>query len=206
MLHYNYLLFDAARAEHNLYKAKELNISVQSLYKGTAEEDLEDVAPYLFDLKNNIPFEDWFHEEGWGNSWGTFLFSNQDFDQVYKHFRRFLIIRTEDGEQLYFRLYDPRVLRIFLPTCDEKQLKDFFGPIEKFAMESEDPNYAIEFELQQGNLVSKRIPKETFWKKIQNEENNVSKPQPTSFIVEPEKEEPIVKPPKPNNGWSFLVD
>ena len=43
------------------------------------------------------------------------------------------------GKDMYFRLYDPRVLRVFLPTCTPDELTDFFGPIGTFLIESDKP-------------------------------------------------------------------
>jgi hypothetical protein len=40
---------------------------------------------------------------------------------------------------MYFRFYDPRVLRSFLPTCTEPECAEFFGPIGRFVMEAEQP-------------------------------------------------------------------
>ena len=77
-------------------------------------------------------------------------------------FRKFLIVKLEVGKELYFRFYDHRVLRIFLPTCYEKQLKYFFGLIKVFAMESED----AEFELKNGLWISKKISKQDFWNRL----------------------------------------
>ena len=45
--------------------------------------------------------------------------------------------RRRDGTPLYFRYYDPRVLRSFLPTCSPAQLKQMFGPVDAFLAESE---------------------------------------------------------------------
>jgi len=39
---------------------------------------------------------------------------------------------------LYFRFYDPRVLRVFIPSCTDQQLIQFYGPIRRFWMENED--------------------------------------------------------------------
>ena len=70
-----------------------------------------------------------------------------------------MLVKTEDGEELYFRFYDPRVLRIFLPTCDESQIRELFGPIEYFLMEDEDPEHAIRFWHENGILKSKQFDK-----------------------------------------------
>ncbi len=154
---YNFLLFDAARAETNLNRALELNKLNRSLYKGSAEEDLAGIAPYLFTAKPHTDFANWYLTEGWNQSWGLLVNVTASFEDIYKHFRRFLMIKTENGEQLYFRFYDPRVLRIFLPTCDKDQLKEFFGPIKSFIMEDEDPAFVVQMWLENYILKSKRI-------------------------------------------------
>lgn len=155
---FNYILFDAARAERNLYRAMELNHDHKSLYKGWAEEDLAGVAPYLFSVRQqDSDFVKWFMHEGWGRSWGTALFANAAFDDVYRHFRQFLMVKTEDKQQLYFRFYDPRVLRIFLPTCDQQQLREFFGPVRHFIAETDEPGMGTQFWLENYVLHNKVV-------------------------------------------------
>ncbi len=159
----DFLLFDAARAGQNLRKAIALNAANQSLYKGGPNEALHGIAPHLFTLEPRRDFEGWFVKEGWGNAWGLIVKAPVAFEDLVKHFCKFLIIKTEKGEKLYFRFYDPRVLRVFLPTCDKEQLKEFFGPVRMFMMEDEDPSFALQFWLQNFELKSKRVPaKEIF--------------------------------------------
>ena len=174
---FNNILLDAARLEVFIHVAKEINSFNSCLYKGTKDNDLEDIAPYLFTFQENIAFTDWYFKVGWGQSWGILLFSSYPFDQVYNHFRKFLMVKTEDDEQLYFRFYDPRVLRIFLPTCDEKQLKEFFGPIEQFICEDEDPAFALVFSFEKNTLKTQRITKESLF------ESGEQKNQGRKFFV-----------------------
>jgi hypothetical protein len=57
-----------------------------------------------------------------------------------------LDVVTEDGERVFFRFYDPRVLRVYLPTCeDEANLRSVFGPVGRFYMEGENPETILEF-------------------------------------------------------------
>ena len=154
----NFLLFDAAKAEQMLFEAQEKNADNRSLYLGTAQEELYGVAPYLFSLKEKTEFLSWFFEQGWNNHWGVMLQADAPFEEVFKHFRKFLMVKTEGGEQLYFRFYDPRVLRIFLPTCDRNQLSDFFGPIKSFITEDENPENLLVFKLRNGELLTEKMP------------------------------------------------
>ncbi|WP_084761836.1 DUF4123 domain-containing protein [Spirosoma spitsbergense] len=154
-----HLLLDAARMGSIMKEAKELNKEHSSLYKGQSEEYLAEFAPYIFSVYKNTPFGPWFTEKGWGNSWGIFLQSPVPAKDVYQHFRKFLLVKTEDGRELCFRFYDPRVLRIFLPTCDQQQLVEFFGPVRHFFMEDEDPEYGLYFWLENGELRTQKSPK-----------------------------------------------
>ena len=58
--------------------------------------------------------------------------------------RHFLMIELE-GEEVYFRFYDPRVLRGFLPNCTPGEIREFFGPIREFLMEAADPGTMLHF-------------------------------------------------------------
>ena len=160
IIYNNSILLDAAQLEDKLSFAKELNKNHSSLYKGRSEEDLADVAPYLFTFEKQTEFANWYIENGWGNAWGLLVQSDEDFEIVYKHFRRFLLVKTEDEQELYFRFYDPRVLRIFLPTCDINQLKEFFGPVDHYVCEDEDPAYGLVFSINNNSLQTQRITKQ----------------------------------------------
>ena len=153
----NFIILDAARMSEAMEEAKKMNPSHQSLYAAKEDDMLQAVAPYLFSYDGHGRLNKYFIEKGWGDSWGVLIFSKAGFDDIYRHFRRFLKVKTEDGIELYFRFYDPRVLRIFLPTCDSKQLQDFFGPVQSFVVEDEDFRYGIKFWLQNGILQSKKI-------------------------------------------------
>lgn len=156
----HYLLLDAARLGDHLTTAQVLNSANLCLYKYKMEEELSEVAPFLFTFNETTDFGNWYLFNGWGASWGTLFTSNNSFENCWKHFRKFLLVKTEDGQELYFRFYDPRVLRIFLPTCNQEQLLQFFGPIESFICEDEDPHYALVFYLENADLKIDRTTKE----------------------------------------------
>jgi hypothetical protein len=135
------------------------NKAHDSLYRGTSNEKLSGVAPYLFQFAHPTPFSNWFLKSGWGDSWGLMVKSSWPLPELHKHFRKFLMVQTEDGQELYFRFYDPRVLRIFLPTCDAVQIRELFGEaIDAFVMEDEDPAFALRFRHENGILKTERFP------------------------------------------------
>jgi hypothetical protein len=132
-----YALLDAARDLRVFILLKTCQEERQSLYEGVEGEKLALVAPYLVRLPPGSPLLEALVREGWGKSWGVFLTCGESFAEVRKHFRRFLLVKTDKGEELYFRFYDPRVLRAFLPTCQPQQAGEFFGPIGRYLAEDE---------------------------------------------------------------------
>ena len=154
MLH---ALLDAARMGAAMHTAKEMTQAFSCLYKGQSAEQLVDVAPFLFRVSDQKPLASWLLEQGWGQSWGVYLESAATPAEVYRHFRRFLLVRTEGGQELYFRFYDPRALRQFLPTCTTDQLTAFFGPVRYFLLEDENPAFALRYWHQAGTLRQERI-------------------------------------------------
>ena len=157
---HKFLLLDAARVEDNIRIARELNSSNVSIYKGTIDEELNDIAPFLFTYNDDSEFATWYFKNGWGNSWGLIIESEYQIEETLNHFQKILIVKTEDDQEIYFRFYDPRVLRIFLPTCDSNQLKELFGPVECFICEDEDPAFGLVFTFEHNSLKTNRISKE----------------------------------------------
>jgi hypothetical protein len=115
----------------------EPSLEVECLFRGTLEPDMAQVAPYLVSLDPESEFTEWVVGSGWGQHWGSFVASRQGFRALRDHLRGLTLIYRGDGTPLYFRYYDPRVLRTFLPTCSPAQLKQMFGPADAFLAENE---------------------------------------------------------------------
>ena len=110
------------------------------LYRGELEPDMAEVAPYLVKLEYDHPFTKLVLEKGWGNHWGIFAVAPAEIDirQIRTHFRKFLMVVNPEGKTVYFRYYDPRVLRVYLPTCNSEEMEMVFGPISCYIVEDED--------------------------------------------------------------------
>jgi hypothetical protein len=134
-----YAVLDAARDLAALNWSKESGEEYQSLYDGESARDLEMFAPYLVRFSRPTPLLRKLIASAWGRSWGIYLTSAASFPDLRKHFRHFLMAETEGARIVYFRYYDPRVLRQYLPTCTPQEVRQFFGPIESLLVEDEDP-------------------------------------------------------------------
>src|SRR6185503_19244818 len=115
----------------------EPSLEMECLLRGELETGMDAVAPYLVKLDPDSEFAHWVIGTGWGHHWGSFVTTRQGFLKLRNHLRALTLIYRRDGTPLYFRYYDPRVLRIFLPTCSPAQLKQMFGPVDAFLAESE---------------------------------------------------------------------
>ena len=109
----------------------------QCLSGGALDPSEKRTAPYVVELAPDSPFTTWLTEEGWGAHWGIYLRSPADLRTLRKHLRTLLRARVPDGRELLFRFYDPRVLRVYLPTCNGAECAQVFGPIEWIGMEGE---------------------------------------------------------------------
>jgi hypothetical protein len=132
-----YAVLDAARDERILELCRESVDQSKSLYEGVKGEALADAAPYLVALEPGSGLLDRLLE-GWGRSFGVFAVSERPFKAVRRHLRRFLLVEDDEtGGRMYFRFYDPRVLREFMPLATPRQRDDLFGEIDAFFAEGE---------------------------------------------------------------------
>jgi hypothetical protein len=152
-----FAILDAARDLKVLDVLRNCNQHYQSLYEGFKGEVLAQFAPYLVELSSQSALIETLVREAWGNSWGIFLTSTIGFKETRRHFRHFLIVQTEDRRELYFRFYDPRVLRVFLPTCTPQETEEFFGRISCYLMEEEEATNLVQFTKASGGLSHKTV-------------------------------------------------
>lgn len=98
------------------------------LWSGEAREKYWGVAPWL--AKVDVPLLDWIRATLWDEPWGLFAEARATSDVLRKHFRRQLLAEAPDGKRMYFRFYDPRVLKTFLGTTTPAERAGLFGPVE----------------------------------------------------------------------------
>ena len=127
------------------------------LYAGQLPPALERAAPYLVQLDFEELYTRRLIEGAWGNNWGIFLRCDEDDDRLRRHLRQFLRVQDKQGRRFVFRYYDPRVMRVYLPTCNSEELRTVFGPIKSFYMEDVDSATALEYSREGSRLATERI-------------------------------------------------
>ncbi|MFT5731500.1 MAG: hypothetical protein ACJA2W_002954 [Planctomycetota bacterium] len=153
-----YALLDAAKIENLLGVLAEFEPPSACLFSGKIEPSVALVAPYLVELEPGGSFSEWLLERYWGKDAGVFLLSELELKGVRKHLKQFTMARLPDGEQAFFRFYDPRVLRAYLPTCTGEEIDQFLGDVVQcFRVESErlgDGRDVLEFTRQGGSVAT----------------------------------------------------
>ena len=153
-----YMLLDAARDSKIHLILDEFNQKFyRSLFTSKVAQDLATVSPYLLQLNLRANVTKTLLEESWGKGWGIFLESSANFKQLYRQFQSLLLVKDESGQIFHFRFYDPRVLQVYLPTCNTIELDQLFGSVSHFYLENETEGELISYSY----LGSKLLPDTT---------------------------------------------
>lgn len=140
-----FAILDAAREPSILQRLHQHDEQCQSLYEGEKGESLAPFGPWLVRLPATSKLLAELVKDGWGKSWGVFLTSSLSFADVRKHFRQFLRVQLPDGRFVYFRYYDPRVLRTYLASSTQHDLRDFYGTMQRYVMEAAEGDGILEY-------------------------------------------------------------
>ncbi len=155
-----FVLLDAARDQRIFEMLQRSRLDYRCLFIGKLAPELARVAPYLVHLGSLSKETRQIIAEGWGNAWGVFVRAEVLLQELWRHFRGMLQVQDERGRQMLFRFYDPRVLRLYLPTCTPKELKRVFGPVDRFFLE-DNSGQLLELENRDGVMDESRftVPK-----------------------------------------------
>lgn len=140
-----YAVLDGAAIPNLTAMLAEHRVVNVCLMPGELEPELAQAAPYLVQLWAQSPVTGLLLTGEAGPHWGILATSAADLRTLRMHFRKFLSVWDPDGKPLYFRYYDPRVLRLYLPTCDAEELNLLFGPVTAFYMAAPESETLLRF-------------------------------------------------------------
>jgi hypothetical protein len=100
------------------------------------DDDLRNASAFVVRLEPG-PAATQLMERGWGKAWGIHALAPAEtgLARVARHLKRLTKVLDPSGQVMTFRFYDPRVLRVFLPTVDAAQRAEMFGPLSAFVAE-----------------------------------------------------------------------
>jgi len=140
-------IVDAAQDQQVYWTLTNSFLPHSCLFAGALPEALEMAAPYLVQLDPEDKFTAYLAKNLRRNV-AIFLQSDSSLRELRRHLRTFLTVRDTSGRRMLFRYYDPRVLRVYLPTCNALELQTVFGPVTSYWTVSDEPNSLTQFEFR----------------------------------------------------------
>jgi hypothetical protein len=147
-----WMILDGARDRRIYSDLMNSHFLYSCLYSGDISHELEAAAPHLVQLEYEDKETRALIQRAWGKSWGIFLRCESRMERLRRHLRTFLIVNSWKGQRLLFRYYDPRILRVYLPTCATGELQTVYGPIKQFWTEDESGASLLEFDFNRSRL------------------------------------------------------
>jgi hypothetical protein len=158
----------------------------QSLFKGTKDEPLFDVAPYLFLVDEKL------YEKINGPLVSleaiVAVESDQKLNDLVAYFQQFIYEKI-NGQENYFRFWDARVLARFLPACNDKKLSDFFDGVNCYYTIDRQLYNAKKFSVKRGKIQISDIELHKLFLPGENELQHVQSENPAASENEQPKKE-----------------
>lgn len=147
----HYAIVDSAQDQSLAVAVKEAGSEYRSLFDGPAAAAMESVAPLVTPLQDDSAL---WHEfaQRWDCNVGVLVSTAARLEDVVGHLRQIFVVQDETGQEFFFRFYDPRVLRNYLPTCEESELREFFGPVTAICCSGEQPDSLVIYQIEGGKL------------------------------------------------------
>ncbi|MDR2990722.1 MAG: DUF4123 domain-containing protein [Burkholderiaceae bacterium] len=119
-------IVDASQDDRIYPLLQEMGWQHTCLYASPASAKLACYAPYYVPLRDAQAVQT-LEREGGASNWAIYLTHTGSSGTVIRHLKKFLFVRNAQQRRVYFRFYDPRVLRWYLSSCSHEQLDQFFG-------------------------------------------------------------------------------
>jgi hypothetical protein len=130
-----YAVIDASRAIELIATARQRGLEAYTLFTGELAEEVAHVGPCLVPIPELERFAgSW--SDALGAMPGVLLTTDAELDAIARHLRGLFLATDEDGVSYFFRFYDPRVFRAYLPTCTADERSAFFGPVKGWLVET----------------------------------------------------------------------
>ncbi len=154
-----WMIIDGGR-DRRIYPAVSYSgLQHECLFAGSLSIPLQRSAPYLIQLEIDDKSTIRMIEDGFGQSWGTFIRADVGIKTLRRHLRTMLRVQSPSGKYMLFRYWDPRVLRVYLPTCLPDEVQRFFGPMEQVYVEDQPVKQRfLRFANRAGKLEKAELP------------------------------------------------
>ncbi|MGI4757938.1 MAG: DUF4123 domain-containing protein [Janthinobacterium lividum] len=140
-----YAVLDGARDPRILSLLVQHKCQYVWLFQEGTPTELLSFAPYLVALPAESPIMEPLLDLGWEQDWGIYLTSSAGPANLLLSLRRLLLADQPDGQQVFLRFYDPRVLRPLLASSSPWQWPFFFSAVQSYLVPGEEPQTAVGF-------------------------------------------------------------
>jgi hypothetical protein len=126
------------------------------LYREPWQKKLGEIAPHLVELETGSPFYRELVSWDWYGNWGYFVQSGASLDDLGAALAPLTLATAPNGQQVFFRFFDPRVLRPFLSAATKTDIELLFTTATRFVVPMLDDGLqgegAINYTAQDGAL------------------------------------------------------
>ena len=145
-----FALVDAAQNDdlHDLVKQSSHH---ECLFSGDVPRVLAAASPYLVLADRRDALMNEWQKRGRAGNWGIFCESMMKFDELRRHFKKFLNAQLPDGTVALFRFYDPRVFNTYICACTPDEREPWFKGVSQYLVEADD-RVRHTYRLHQGQL------------------------------------------------------
>ncbi|MCK7502564.1 MAG: DUF4123 domain-containing protein [Comamonadaceae bacterium] len=132
-----FAIIDGAQSVELAFVARLMGHPVYTLFSGDMAEAVAHVLVLTWSLwANRSPF--WKNgSRRLGVPAGILLQTTAELEVLVRSIcGEIFVVTDEEGQEYFFRYYDPRVIRTFLPTCTASELEEFFGVVDRWIVEN----------------------------------------------------------------------
>ena len=140
-----YAIIDCAQHETIYTRLKQHADVYLSQYSNDVPDSLKAAGPVLYQLRKDNALSAWIITQGYQNNWFILFPSlGQTMIDLRRHFKRFAMVESPEGKAMYFRYYDPRVMRNYIPSCNEEERRYIFAKLSCFWAQSPTANSYVQ--------------------------------------------------------------
>lgn len=131
----SYMLLEAALIPCLTVTLEGFGEKFKSLYTGKVADDLEFAAPYIVEINPESKALSWVLKKYFEVA--LFLQSEKNFDDMWKHCRKFSYVADERGKRYYFRYFNPKVFKAYVTNLTPEEEEKFFTPFSQAFIKDE---------------------------------------------------------------------
>lgn len=132
----SFAILDAAKVTNLPELLERSGLDHRCLFKGSAYDDLKNVAPWIVQLQEGESFTRSLFTRSratwhlWDAEPGIYFRAAASVDDMWRHFRKFTRIQDETGKWFYFRFWEAPWLADVVTVMDRAEQARFLGPVE----------------------------------------------------------------------------